>query len=332
MERFMPLQQYVRQLRPRTESYIPHVDKIQNILSEANTDSADVNEIMFGYYVAGTWGKFVDSTKAQQQLELKRGKIGQKAYDSQDEKAKAMADEVIAWSKKNDYNGVVEKVWWTARPGVLSKAVGRTVDSRKNPTDVLIGFVGGEFLGISAKSTKKQGDIGFKNPGMGTVERNLNISLAQIPNKAVDTLLGEFPTLSKSSSVRKKEIRSDSKIKSRAEELGKVVLSDIADVLLKTVNSKSDVLDYLLDDWLDAKNAVYPRYIKVTGMRQGAKIEDPLANSKISALASGDIRFIKVGNDSVGVLADGKKILKMRAKYESQKLASSMKFSGDPWK
>ena len=167
---------------------------------------------------------------------------------------------------------------------------------------------------------------------MGTVERNLNISLAQIPNKAVDTLLGEFPTLSKSSSVRKKEIRSDSKIKSRAEELGKVVLSDIADVLLKTVNSKSDVLDYLLDDWLDAKNAVYPRYIKVTGMRQGAKIEDPLANSKISALASGDIRFIKVGNDSVGVLADGKKILKMRAKYESQKLASSMKFSGDPWK
>jgi hypothetical protein len=34
MERFMPLQQYVRQLRPRTESYTPHVDKIQNILSE----------------------------------------------------------------------------------------------------------------------------------------------------------------------------------------------------------------------------------------------------------------------------------------------------------
>ena len=49
--------------------------------------------------------------------------------------------------------------------------------------------------------------------------------------------------------------------------LEKNVLSDIADVLLKTVSSKSDVLDYLLDDWLDAKDEVYPRYIKVTSMR-----------------------------------------------------------------
>ena len=31
----MPLQQYVRQLRPRSEAYIPHVDKVQNFLSEA---------------------------------------------------------------------------------------------------------------------------------------------------------------------------------------------------------------------------------------------------------------------------------------------------------
>ena len=40
----------------------------------------------------------------------------------------------------------------------------------------------------------------------------------------------------------------------------------------------------------------------------------------------------KVGRYSIGVIADGKKILKMRAKYESEKIASSLKFSGDPWK
>ena len=78
-----------------------------------------------------------------------------------------MADKVIAWSKENNYSGVVEKVWWTARWICFNRAVGRTVDSRKNPTDVLVRFTGGEFLGVSAKSTKKQGDIGFKNPGMG---------------------------------------------------------------------------------------------------------------------------------------------------------------------
>ena len=34
MEKLMSLQQYVRQLRPRTENYIPPVDKVQNFLSK----------------------------------------------------------------------------------------------------------------------------------------------------------------------------------------------------------------------------------------------------------------------------------------------------------
>jgi len=46
----------------------------------------------------------------------------------------------------------------------------------------------------------------------------------------------------------------------------------------------------------------------------------------------GNIKLVKVGNDSVGIMADGNRIMKMRAKYESQKLASTIKFSGDPWK
>ena len=83
---------------------------------------------------------------------------------------------------------------------------------------------------------------------------------------------------------------------------------------------------------MDAKNAVYPRYIKVTGQKIGAIIEDPMANSKLSAMTSGKIKLSKIGNDSVGITAGTKRVLKMRAKFESQKLASSVKFSGDPWK
>jgi len=44
----MGLQPYVKQLRPRNESYVPHVDKIQNILSEAmdpRTDNASITEL-----------------------------------------------------------------------------------------------------------------------------------------------------------------------------------------------------------------------------------------------------------------------------------------------
>ena len=37
MEMAMPLQQYVRQVKPRNESYTPPVDKIQNFLTEAKS-------------------------------------------------------------------------------------------------------------------------------------------------------------------------------------------------------------------------------------------------------------------------------------------------------
>ena len=43
------------------------------------------------------------------------------------------------------------------------------------------------------------------------------------------------------------------------------------------------------------------------------------------------ISFEPVGNESIGVKAGTKKILKMRFKYESEKVASSLKMSGDPW-
>jgi hypothetical protein len=40
----MPLQQYVRQLRPRTESYTPHVEQIQSLLSEAKSTASTLFE------------------------------------------------------------------------------------------------------------------------------------------------------------------------------------------------------------------------------------------------------------------------------------------------
>jgi len=43
------------------------------------------------------------------------------------------------------------------------------------------------------------------------------------------------------------------------------------------------------------------------------------------------IKLEKVGNESIGVSAGGKKIMKMRFKFESEKMASSVKLSGDPW-
>lgn len=298
----------------------------------ANTDSADINEIQLGFFLSNNWKNFDGANAAKKQLKDKTDKVGTAEYNSQTEKAKAMAKEVLSWSKDNGYSGKVKRVWWTARPGILAKAVGKTVDSRKNPTDILVQFSDDKFLGLSAKSTKTQGDIGFKNPGLGTIEK----AVGKMPNfaqDAVDTLMKTYPNLSTSASKRKSEIRADDGIGKAAEYLGTAVLNKIRDDLFKKLNGmrEKDLVNYIINDWMDA-TAVYPRYIKITGMRVGAKVEDPLSNSKLSKLMLGNIKLVKVGNDSVGIMADGNRIMKMRAKYESQKLASTIKFSGDPWK
>jgi len=44
----MPLQQYVRQLRPRTESYTPHVEQIQSFLHEGMLDLSVVKNTVRG--------------------------------------------------------------------------------------------------------------------------------------------------------------------------------------------------------------------------------------------------------------------------------------------
>ena len=110
------------------------------ITEMANTDSADINEIQLGFFLSNNWKNFDGANAAKKQLKDKTDKVGTAEYNSQTEKAKAMAKEVLSWSKDNGYSGKVKRVWWTAIPGILAKAVGKTVDSRKNPTDILVQF------------------------------------------------------------------------------------------------------------------------------------------------------------------------------------------------
>jgi hypothetical protein len=97
---------------------------------------------------------------------------------------------------------------------------------------------------------------------------------------------------------------------------------------------QQELLKYLLSDWMDAE-VQYPPYIKVTG--QGSKppykatVMDPVKNEKLDALSKYPITLEKVGNESIGVKAGEKKIMKIRFKFESEKMASSLKLSGDPW-
>lgn len=301
----------------------------------SNTILSDINEIYTGFLLAGKkW--FDPEAKRQYNVRLKQAKIDE-VKDAQG-KSEAMTDEFISWAKTNGYKLPIKNVWWTARPGSMQAAVGQPVDQRKNPTDILVKFAAGPangFLGLSAKATKGQGDIGFKNPGLGTIDKNLNMNLGEKYDEQLQEVIKLF-SLEKTADKRKAQIRSNPGIKKKTEEIGVQILSAMRDELfvkLSSLNNKK-LKDYLISDWMDAE-IIYPPYIKVTGQGNKAPyratVMDPLENEKLSALSNYDISLEKVGNESIGVKAGDKKIMKIRFKFESEKMASSVKLSGDPW-
>ena len=301
----------------------------------ANTVLSDINEIQTGYFLNNeTW--FDNDAKNQFNLRVKQAKPEEVA-DSIG-KAKVMAEEFKKWAKANGYSGVVKQVWWTARPNSMSQAVGYQVDQKKNPTDILVKFTSGPsdgFLGLSAKATQGSGDIGFKNPGLGTVDRNLNMKLANEYDNQLKQTVKKF-ALPEAATARKLYIRANPGIKKQTEDIGVKILAAMRDDLLTRLKKfkQPELIKYLLSDWMDAE-IVKPPYIKVTG--QGNKepykavAMDPTKNEKLDALGKYDVTLEKVGNESIGVKAGDKKIMKIRFKFESEKMASSVKLSGDPW-
>lgn len=305
----------------------------------AETLKADVNEILLGYYLlGGKWIGYQDQSEVKKQLKKRRAQIGEEDYKIQDGRAKVMSIKTLKWAKENKYGSSVSKVWWTARPGVLSKAVGFEVDSKKNPTDTLVQFnTTKSFLGISAKSTAGKGDIGFKNPGIGTIEKSLSVDLKSEINKHENNFTETY-NLSKSKSARKLEIRKKKNLIEASNTARDIILGKTRDSFFKELKklSQKDLKQYVLTDWLDAGTIIRPSYIKVTGHGSKspytASLLDPLKNSKMDYMNKEKIIISKVGNDSIGIKAGSHRIMKMRVKYESQAMASSVKFSGDPWK
>jgi hypothetical protein len=316
------------------------IENFTQAMHEAkNTVGADINEIAFGYYAAGSsWDNFVNAEYAKEMLGERTSQASPEEIKDQQERAKAMLEATLEWAKQNGWEGTVTKVWWTARAGVLSQAVGKKVSSG-NPTDILLQFDNDEFLGISAKSTKGKADIGFKNPGVGSIAKALNIDLISYVKQKTETTIRNL-NLPLNAKERKVFLRTQGNeaLKSEVELIGRSILATLRESLYEHLTTLDDeeVRNHITTYWMDA-GANYPYYIKVTGRgtsKSGysATVSDPIKNEKYKALMSEKISVVKVGSDSIGILAGGKRIMKMRFKYESQKLASSLKMSGDPWK
>lgn len=307
------------------------------ITEMANTLSSDVNELLTGYYLNNK--QWFDPA-AESAVNQRKTQIPEEEYALQDEKAQIMAKKFVEWAKANGYSGVVKKVWWTARPGSLGAAVGQKVDQKKNPTDILVLFTSGPaegFLGLSAKATKKvSGDIGFKNPGLGTMESALGLDLKSIVQQHTRNFIVQNNLPSLSNDKLKAFIRSDPELKKKADEAGSVLLSVLRDRIyakLYTLNPDS-AKEHILKYWLDAE-VTFPPYVKVTGNGNklgstSAKVTNPIDNPKMTAIMNNKIDFDSNGNESIMVWAGEEKIVRIRLKYDSQKMAGSIKLSGDP--
>lgn len=301
----------------------------------ANTVLSDINEIYTGFVLAGDkW--FDPAAKLQYDQRVKQAKPDEVA--DAEGKARAMAGEFVKWAKANGYKGFINKVWWTARPNSMTSAVGEFVDQKKNPTDILVKFNDGPakgFLGLSAKATQGKGDIGFKNPGIGTVDNSLGLTFANQYKLLLEDTIKKYK-LPNSAGERKVYIRNNPTIKKDTEEIGVNMMADMRDKLLQRLQqfNQKELFKYLLTDWMDAE-VLFPPYIKVTGQGRKAPytatVMDPVKNDKLDALSKYPITLEKVGNESIGVKAGEKKIMKIRFKFESEKMASSLKLSGDPW-
>lgn len=322
-------------------------EEIDKMLESANTKAADINEMLLGYYCGGgSWDIYGDqSSEVLTAFEKRKGEITPEQYEDQDGRAIEMAKASLSWASSNGYDGSPIQAWWTARPGVLSRATGVDVLSRKNPTDVLLKFGKDSYLGLSAKSTKGAGDIGFKNPGIGRLGKQLGLDMKSIAEKPMKKNLEKLDFGgATTTSGRKQYLKGIGTSRTNPKtqhyyDAGAEVLMALRDSLLNFYLDMDidDLKEHFLEEWIDAGD-VFPYYIKVTGHGTGGKysatVSDPIENEKVKKISSEHIELEPVGKNSIVVWAgtgtDASKLFRIRFKWESMPLASSIKMSGDP--
>jgi len=303
--------------------------------SALNTYLSNLNEIYLCYFLAGSWENVDTGENLKKLTDETSSSIEKKLVDEQVERAKIMAKKVLEWASLNGFEGSVQRTFWTNTPAKLKYAVGGAV-SAGNPSDVLVKFSDDSILGVSAKSTKGAGDIGFKNPGLGSISKKLDIDLKS-EIAALEAEASEKYNLPTKKKERKPFIRANPEVQQQTEKVGELVLKLLRDKLLNHYKSMQleDVRAHIMTVWLDAKES-FPYYVKVTGRGSSEKdfdatVYDPIKNEKFKSLSADPISFVEVGTNSIGIKVGDMKIFKIRFKYESEKLASGIKLSGDPW-
>jgi hypothetical protein len=309
------------------------------------------------------WDNFVNNTSdvIKKQLEDLKKSIAEsnkpEGYLDQRGRAKAMANAVLRWASQKGYSGT-KQVWWTLSPGkaseVLTKAVGKPVDSTKNPTDVLIRLGQDKkaiFLGVSAKSTeKKRGAITFRNTGLQEIDKDLQgTNLFASTNEERKTGLEKTPSAVRSSTTQFKEyIDKNPNEKEKILIVACKIILNVRDTVLQKLNEKYVTpknyvafRHYLIMEWLHGDPTMFPQCVLVTGRGENgvyvADIPSLLYEAPLVTdinMAS-DFKLEPQGTTSIGisgiVAGNLKRLFQIRFKWGKVPLYSSIAVLGDGW-
>ena len=336
------------------------VKKTREMPKPPNTTKADVNEILFGYFLkpgskSDPFSIYSNESEVAKAFKDKSEQLPYELWYMELRRAEEMAKDFLSYAKQNGYGTSIKEVVWTARNGSLGNAVGYDVPQTgpgKNPSDVVVCFTnpvkrgskkgsekGCSWLGVSAKSTAGSGDIGFSNPGLGTISQDLfgnKTHLSKIVDKHKDMFTKKYSQLrGKSNTEMKKMIRADEALGVEAAQDGLKCLQDVRnEIIEKVLNMEYHEWQDFMMDFIQAKFKG-PHYIKLTGHGKKepfhATLEDPAVNKKTRGIKGPQVLLEESGDTSINVYSyQDKPLFKIRMKWESAPLSSTVKLSGDP--
>lgn len=312
-----------------------------------NATKGRVNELLLGYYINGK--EWFDA-EAKQEFNNKKGILDPDTLSNETIKSKEMAEKFLEHAAREGYHGV-QQVFWIGGGGQSARKLKTTIDPTgnlkfdidpiKNPADLMIEFQTGvkgrfeKWLGLSAKTSEiKSGKIGFKNLGLGTMDKLLGLHLSDDFKKAMEKFAKQYG-LDMIADKRKIQIRKSKKLVEEADKAGDKLLEQFRDEIWKKLTKLNfdQAHEHILENWMNSGN-LFPPYLKVTGGGVkppfNIKVENPKQNPKLDAINKNSIKFIKTGIQSIQVIAGNERIFNIRVKFDSQKMAGSIKLNADP--
>lgn len=285
----------------------------------------------------------VDQEKLMKNLDIS-GESGRKAYEIARKNAADL-------NKELQVRGVtdVDDIIWTAqlRGDGLAAATGIPgLSDKNNQSDIIIKGKDANGnpvqYGVSLKvatsdKTKYPADIPFFNGGLGKEAKRFGADTVVADfKKETEDALKELGIKSTTAAKRKAEIRETEETKKKAAEAGRKVMANVRDKMAKALEGKDvEQMRELFSTMTGAPTGDGQKLqtLKLTGYAHGkrtTKIEDSLNGTVPMAIRTAeDFQFEPSGDTAIRVLADGVPVMKIRFKWESQALASSMKISGE---